>query len=146
MCLTWFRKVINSIPARGVHLYRMNSPSPPLKPIHPDLLFFHLDCNLQEVWSLLQPFSFYFLLHSHSPPVKPTYQHRHWPFSRVAPSQNSFFLSHFLEGKWKVFWKRQQGHCCFMYGLEDFWSRAPRIRWVGVCWSSLIWMTVRTSP
>lgn len=147
MCLTRFRKVINSIPARGVHLYRMNSPFPPLKRIHPDPSVF--PSGLRPSGSLKSSPTFFLLFptaFSLSLSVKPTYQCCHWPFSRVAPSKNSFFLSHFLEGKWKVFWKQQRGRCCFMYGREDFWSRAPHISWVGVYWSSLIRMTVWTSP
>lgn len=57
------------------------------------------------------------------------------------PKIASFFLIS-LRGNEKC----SESGCCFMYGREDFWSRAPHISWVGVCWSSLIWMTVRTSP
>lgn len=94
---------------------------------------------------------FLFISYSHSTAVRQTWWLRHWPFTY----QNISLLSHFLEGKWKVFCSSGGQRCCFMYGCEDFWSRARHTCWVGgekwrdmnfwnspVCWRKIAHINV----
>lgn len=155
MCLKWFRKVVCSIPARGVHLYHevLFPSSFILK--RPDLSV--SSCGLRPPVFVLfwksKVFSplFLFISYSHSTTVRQTWWLRHWPFTY----QNISLLSHFLEGKWKVFCSSGGQRCCFMYGCEDFWSRARHTCWVGgekwrdvnfwnspVCWRKIAHINV----